>query len=62
MRPNVLMKAGYMFGCEHDTEDLLFVGQVGKSPTMFYGTRVLQYESAPDLEVAGQQWFARRVR
>ena len=41
MHPKVLMIAGYMFGCEHDTEDLLFVGQVGKSPTMFYSTRAL---------------------
>lgn len=61
MRPNVLMEAGYMFGCGHDNEDLLLVGQVGKSPTLFYGARVLQYENATDLEATVQQWFARRI-
>ena len=62
MRPNVLMEAGYMFGCGHDNADMLFVGQVRKSPTMSYGARVLQYENATDLEVAVHEWFARRVR
>lgn len=61
MRPNVLMEAGYMFGCGHDNEDLLLVGQVGKSPTLFYGARVLQYENATNLEATVQQWFARRI-
>jgi hypothetical protein len=41
MRPNVLMEAGYMFGCGHDNEDFLLVGQIGKSPTLFYGTHAL---------------------
>jgi hypothetical protein len=61
MRPNVLMEAGYMFGCGHDSSDLLLVGQVGKSPKSFYGAHVLQYENASDLEVAVHEWFARRV-
>lgn len=61
MRPNVLMEAGYMFGCGHDNADLLFIGQVGKSPTLFYGARVLQYENATDLEATVKQWFARRI-
>jgi len=61
LRPNVLMEAGYMFGCGHDSSDLLLVGQVGQSPTLFYGAHVLQYENATDLEVTVQQWFARRI-
>jgi hypothetical protein len=61
MRPNVLMEAGYMFGCGHDNSDLLFIGQVGQSPTLFYGAHVLQYENASDLEVAVTEWFERRV-
>jgi hypothetical protein len=61
MRPNVLMEAGYMFGCGHDNSDLLLVGQVGKSPESFYGAHVLQYENASDLEVAVTEWFERRV-
>jgi nucleoside 2-deoxyribosyltransferase len=61
MRPNVMMEAGYMFGCGHDSSDLLLVGQVGKSPTSFYGAHVLQYENASDLEVAVHEWFERRV-
>jgi hypothetical protein len=61
VRPTVLMEAGYMFGCGHDSSDLLLVGQVGQSPTLFYGAHVLQYENASDLEVAVTEWFERRV-
>jgi hypothetical protein len=55
IRPNVLMEAGYMFGCGHDNSDLLLIGQLDKSPTSFYGARVLQYENALDLEMTVQQ-------
>jgi hypothetical protein len=39
MRPNVLMEAGYMFGCGHNEADLLNDASIEKSPYPFGGTR-----------------------